>query len=98
MLFAIDIACSSEIPPIFGIESNAVVKIIAATKGPTVAQVVLVPPNSTAKSIADLKGKKVGYVKATTAHYFLIKMLEEVGLTMQDINAVPLSIPDGLSA
>ena len=95
---AIDIASSSEIPPIFGIESNAVVKIIAATKGPTVAQVVLVPQNSTAKSIADLKGKKVGYVKATTAHYFLIKMLEEVGLTMQDINAVPLSIPDGLSA
>ncbi|MEH1846482.1 MAG: hypothetical protein V7L25_16160 [Nostoc sp.] len=34
--------------------------------------------------IADLKGKKVAYIKATTAHYFLIKMLKEVGLTLKD--------------
>ncbi|WP_313931671.1 ABC transporter substrate-binding protein [Nostoc punctiforme] len=95
---AIDLASASEIPPIFAIESKASVKIIATLKGPTVGQVVLVPKNSTAKTIADLKGKKVGYVKATTAHYFLIKMLEKVGLTMKDINAIPLSIPDGLSA
>ncbi|OUL35939.1 ABC transporter substrate-binding protein [Nostoc sp. T09] len=95
---AIDLASASEIPPIFALESKASVKIIASTKGPTVGQVVLIPKNSAAKTIADLKGKKVGYVKATTAHYFLIKMLEKVGLTMKDINAVPLSIPDGLSA
>jgi sulfonate transport system substrate-binding protein len=95
---AIDIASGSEIPTVFAVGSQASVKIIAATKGPTVGQVVLVPKKSTAKTIADLKGKKVGYVQATTAHYFLIKMLEEVGLTMKDINAVPLSIPDGLSA
>ncbi|MEH2319145.1 ABC transporter substrate-binding protein [Nostoc sp.] len=95
---AIDLASASEIPPIFAIESKASVKIIATLKGPTIGQVVLVPKNSTAKTIADLKGKKVGYVKATTSHYFLIKMLEKVGLTMKDINAIPLSIPDGLSA
>ncbi|GBE91419.1 ABC transporter substrate-binding protein [Nostoc cycadae WK-1] len=95
---AIDLASASEIPPIFAIESKASVKIIATLKGPTVGQVVLIPKNSTAKTITDLKGKKVGYVKATTAHYFLIKMLEKVGLTMKDINAIPLSIPDGLSA
>ncbi|WP_138500458.1 ABC transporter substrate-binding protein [Nostoc sp. PA-18-2419] len=95
---AIDLGSASEIPPIFAIESKASVKIIATLKGPTIGQVVLVPKDSTAKTIADLKGKKVGYVKATTAHYFLIKMLEKVGLTMKDINAIPLSIPDGLSA
>ncbi|MFL9456440.1 MULTISPECIES: ABC transporter substrate-binding protein [Nostocales] len=95
---AIDIASASEIPPIFAANSQASVKIIATTKGPTVGQVVLVPKNSRAKTIADLKGKKVGYVKATTAHYFLIRMLEQVGLTIKDVNAIPLSIPDGLSA
>ncbi|MEH2465389.1 ABC transporter substrate-binding protein [Nostoc sp.] len=95
---AIDLGSASEIPPIFAIESKASVKIIATLKGPTVGQVVLVPKDSTVETIADLKGKKVGYVKATTAHYFLIKMLEKVGLTMKDINAIPLSIPDGLAA
>ena len=95
---AIDLGSASEIPPIFTIESKASVKIIATLKGPTIGQVVLVPKDSTVKTIADLKGKKVGYVKATTAHYFLIKMLEKVGLTMKDINGIPLSISDGLSA
>lgn len=95
---AIDLASCSEIPPIFASGSKGSVKIIAAYKGPTVGQTVLVQNNSPSKTIADLKGKKVGYIKATTAHYFLIKMLKEVGLSMKDIEAVPLSISDGLSA
>ncbi len=95
---AIDVGSGSEIPPIFGIQSNAAVKVIASNRGPTVGQTLLVPKNSKARTVADLKGKKVGYVRATTAHYFLIKMLEEVGLSFKDINPVALTIPDGLSA
>ncbi|WZI66942.1 MAG: ABC transporter substrate-binding protein [Gloeotrichia echinulata CP02] len=95
---AIDLASGSEIPPIFGIQSNAALRLIASTRGPTIGQTLLVPKNSTAKTVADLRGKKIGYVKATTAHYFLIKMLEEVGLSFKDVNAIALSIPDGLSA
>ncbi|MEH1980549.1 ABC transporter substrate-binding protein [Nostoc sp.] len=95
---ALDIGSASEIPPIFAIQSQGAVKIIASIKGPTVGQVVLIPQNSKAKKFADLKGKKIGYVKATTAHYFLIKMLAQEGLTLKDVNAVPLTIPDGLSA
>ncbi len=95
---AVDIGSASEIPPIFAVQSQAAVKIIASIKGPTVGQVVLIPKNSQAKNFADLKGKKIGYVKATTAHYFLIKMLAQEGLTLKDVNAVPLTIPDGLSA
>lgn len=95
---AIDLASCSEIPPIFALEAQNAVKIIAATKGPTIAQTLLVPANSTAQTVADLKGKKVGFIQATTAHYFLIKMLEEVGLTFADIEALPVSIADGLTA
>jgi sulfonate transport system substrate-binding protein len=95
---AIDIGSGSEIPPIFGIQSNAAVKQIALNRGPTIGQTLLVPKSSRARGVSDLKGKKVGYVRATTSHYFLIKMLEEVGLTFKDINAVALTIPDGLSA
>jgi sulfonate transport system substrate-binding protein len=50
------------------------------------------------KSVADLKGKKVAFVKNTTAHYFLLKMLEEAGLTWSDISPVELTTADGLSA
>ncbi|MEH1922123.1 ABC transporter substrate-binding protein [Nostoc sp.] len=95
---ALDLGGASEIPPIFAIESKAAIKIIASRTGPTVGQVVLVPKNSTAKKFADLKGKTISYVRATTAHYFLIKMLEQEGLTLKDVDAKPLTIPDGLSA
>ena len=39
----------------------------------------------------DLKGKRVGYVRATTAHYFLSKQLAEAGLSFSDIQAINLS-------
>jgi sulfonate transport system substrate-binding protein len=37
-----------------------------------------VPKGSTARSIADRKGKRVGYVRATAAQYFVVRMLEQV--------------------
>jgi sulfonate transport system substrate-binding protein len=61
-------------------------------------QVVLVPKSSTANSIADLKGKRVGYVRATTAQYFLLKMLHQVGLSFDDITPVSLAVADGQAA
>jgi sulfonate transport system substrate-binding protein len=61
-------------------------------------QVVLVPKSSNARSIADLKGKRVGYVRATTAHYFLIQMLKEVGLGWGDIQPIAMTVSDGTAA
>lgn len=49
-------------------------------------------------SIADLRGKKVAYTKNTTTQYFLLKQLSSAGLTFSDIQPVPLTPADGLSA
>ena len=59
----------------------------------TVRQALIVPKTSTAKSLADLKGQKVGGQIGTTG-YFAIKAAEgveaksydEVGLAMEDLN------------
>ena len=40
---AIDLGSGSEIPPIFGIQSNAAVRQIALNRGPTIGQTLLVP-------------------------------------------------------
>lgn len=98
----LDAGCGSQIPPIFA--SLAVgggnFKIIAIRKGTTLNQELIVSPQQKdkIKTVADLKGKKVGYVKNTTAQYFLYKMLTEAGLKWTDIEALPLSTSDGLSA
>ena len=95
---AIDLAYGSEIPPAFAAASGARIRVIAVIRGDVNEQVVLVPKGSTVRSIADLKGRRVGYVRATTTHYYLNRMLAEAGLGFGDIQAVNLSPSDGRAA
>jgi sulfonate transport system substrate-binding protein len=49
-------------------------------------------------SLKQLKGKKVAYTPNSTAEYFLLKQLASVGLTLKDIDPVPLAPATGLAA
>lgn len=96
---SLDYGGMSEIPPIFAAASIIQsFRQIAVAHGDVNNQVVLVPKGSTAKSIVDLKGKRVGYVRATTSQYYLIRMLEEVGLGWDDIKPVAMGVSDGAAA
>jgi sulfonate transport system substrate-binding protein len=96
---ALDLASSSEIPPVFSAaDGRPNFKVVAVQRGSTLNQEVVVPKGSKVTGIADLKGKKVGYVKNTTAHYFLYELLKRAGLTWSDIDAKPLLPNDGLAA
>lgn len=96
---ALDVGGMSEIPPIFvaGAPGNQV-RIVAVLQGDVNNQVVLVPKDSKAQTFADLKDKRIGYVKATTSHYILLRLLAETGLTWTDIKPVALTPQDGLAA
>ena len=89
---ALDVGGMSEIPPIFiaGAPGNQA-RIVAVLQGDVNNQVVLVPQDSKAQAFADLKGKRIGYVKATTSHYILLRLLDEAGLKWTDIKPVALS-------
>ncbi|MEV0929730.1 ABC transporter substrate-binding protein [Streptomyces phaeochromogenes] len=96
---ALDLASSSEIPPIFAAaDGKPNFKVVAVQRGTTLNQEVIVPKGSTVTDIAGLKGKKVGYVQNTTAHYFLYELLKRAGLKWSDIDAKPLLPNDGLAA
>jgi len=96
---AIDAGGMSEIPPIFlaGSPSN-LVRLVAVLQGDVNNQVVLTPKGSAIRSLSDLKGKTIGYVRATTSHYILLRLLKEAGLTWSDIKPAALSPQDGLAA
>lgn len=96
----IDLGTGSQIPPLAASQAanGGNFKIIGVRRMHTLDQELIIPAGSTLTSVAELKGKTVGYVKNTTAHYFLEKMLEEAGLEWSDINAVALTTSDGLSA
>lgn len=96
---ALDLGGMSEIPPVFAAASTVQsFKEIAVYHGDVNNQVVLLPKGSPIQSLADLKGKKVGYVRATTTQYYLIQMLKSVGLTWADIEPVAMTVSDGAEA
>ncbi|MDI4236695.1 ABC transporter substrate-binding protein [Bradyrhizobium sp. Arg237L] len=58
----------------------------------------LVQANSSIKTAADLKGKKIAHQNGTTGTYSLIKYLETAGLRLSDVQAVSLSGADAFTA
>ena len=96
----IDLGTGSQIPPLAASQAanGGNFKIIGVRRMHTLDQELIVPAGSTLTEVSQLKGKTVGYVKNTTAHYFLEKMLEQAGLEWTDIDAVALTTSDGLSA
>ncbi|WP_101048010.1 ABC transporter substrate-binding protein [Macromonas nakdongensis] len=95
---ALDLGSGSEIPALFAARQQARVRFVAVVREDLNNQVTLARQDAPIRTIADLKGKRVGYVRGTTAHYFLAKQLAEAGLGFQDIQAIHLSPADGLSA
>ena len=55
-------------------------------------------PDSGIKTVADLKGKRVAVTRGTDPHIFLLRVLEQNGLTDKDIQLVALQHPDGKNA
>ena len=46
------------------------------------------------RTIADLKGKRIGFTKGSSAHNIVVQALESVGLGYADITPVYLTPPD----
>ncbi|GBQ87708.1 nitrate/sulfonate/bicarbonate transporter substrate-binding periplasmic protein [Gluconacetobacter johannae DSM 13595] len=95
---AIDLGMWSEIPMVFAASAEARIAVVATMEGPTTDQALLAPTGSAARSVADLRGRRVGYIKATTAHYFLLRMLAQHGMSFADIHPIALGMSDGLTA
>ena len=95
---SVDYGSMSEIPPIFAAASGAPMKVIAVLRGDVNNQVVLVPKNSAITDAAQFKGKRIGYARSTTSHYFLLQLLKEKGLSFKDIEPVALAPQDGFAA
>ena len=96
----IDLGTGSQIPPIFAsrAQNGGNFKVIAIRKGNTLYQELIIPEGSTITDVSELRGKTVGYVKNTTAHYFLAKMLINAGVAWDEVETVALTTSDGLTA
>lgn len=90
---SVDLGAVGDTPPIFAQAANANVVYVAGSPI-TNGQGILVPSHSPIRAIADLKGKRVGFTKGSSAHNVVIATLEKAGLTYADITPVYLTPPD----
>src|ERR1700682_2775950 len=90
---SIDYGAVGDTPPVFAQAAGAAIVYVAG-QSVTNGQGILVPPNSAIRTIAELKGKRVGFTKGSSAHNVVVQTLEKAGLTYADITPVYLTPPD----
>ncbi|MCJ2092980.1 aliphatic sulfonate ABC transporter substrate-binding protein [Methylobacterium sp. J-072] len=84
--------------PIFAQAAGARITYLAQEAPSPDAQAILVPETSPAKTVADLRGKRVAVTKGAGSHYLLLAALTEAGLTFKDIVPAYLTPADGRAA
>jgi aliphatic sulfonates family ABC transporter substrate-binding protein len=95
---AIDYGYTGDAPPIFAQAAKAKLLYVAAIPARGDGQAILVPANSSIKTLADLKGKKVGFAKGSSGHNLLIAALESAHVGYDEITPIYLSPADASAA
>jgi sulfonate transport system substrate-binding protein len=90
---SVDYGAVGDSPPVFAQSAGANI-VYAAGQPITNGQGILVQAASPIRTIADLRGKRVGFTKGSSAHNIVVQTLEKAGLGYGDITPVYLTPPD----
>lgn len=82
---SVDYGRTGNTPPVVSQSSGSDVVYIASSFSKYEGSAILTPSGSSIDSLEDLAGKRIAVSKGSSAHYFLIKALESVGLTTDDV-------------
>jgi sulfonate transport system substrate-binding protein len=95
---SVDFGTVGEAPPIFAQAANADLVYVANEPPAPAGEAIILPKDSTIKSVAELKGKKIALNKGSNVHYLLVKALEKAGVDYKDIQTVYLPPADARAA
>jgi sulfonate transport system substrate-binding protein len=90
---SVDYGAVGDSPPVFAQSAGAAI-VYAAGQPITNGQGILVQSNSPIRTIADLRGKRIGFTRGSSAHNIVVQTLEKAGLTYADVTPVYLTPPD----
>lgn len=93
----VDVTWLGDLPALIGKASRLDTRLIAFA-GVNDNAYLAVPPGSSAKSFADLKGKRIGFIKGTNVHLSIISTIKRQGFSEKDFRFVNTDGPVGYSA
>ncbi|WP_407571922.1 aliphatic sulfonate ABC transporter substrate-binding protein [Deinococcus altitudinis] len=96
---AVDFGSVGNAPGVFALAGGADLKYVAVSVNHSDStEAVIVPKGSALQAVSDLKGKRVGVARGSSAHAFLYSALKGAGLSLSDVTVVPLLPPDARPA
>ncbi|HTC48316.1 MAG TPA: sulfonate ABC transporter substrate-binding protein [Candidatus Aquilonibacter sp.] len=95
---SIDFGTVGEAPPIFAQAAGADLIYVGNEPPASAGEAIVVPKNSSIKSLSELKGKKVALNKGSNVHYLLVKLLEKGGVKYSEIDPIYLTPADARAA
>lgn len=93
---SIDVGGVGDTPPIFAQAAHADLVYTAGSQAD--AEAILLPPDSPIHGLQDLKGRRVAFSRGSSAHNFLLMVLEKAGLAYDQIQPVALGPADASAA
>jgi aliphatic sulfonates family ABC transporter substrate-binding protein len=90
---ALDLGVVGEAPPVFAQAASAPVVYLAAEPPAPEGEAIVVLDGSPARTLADLRGKSLAMTRGANVVYFVVRALEEVGLSLGDVDVRTLA-PD----
>jgi sulfonate transport system substrate-binding protein len=92
---ALDIGVAGDTPPIFAqAAADSELVYVAAEPPAPEFDAVLLPKNSSIRSVKDLKGKRIALNLGSAAHLLLLRALRGAGLGLNDVQLENLAPPD----
>jgi sulfonate transport system substrate-binding protein len=95
---AIDFGYTGDTPPIFAQAAGVNFVYVASIPAPGKSSAILVRKDSGIKRLADLRGKRIAFVKGSSAHNVLVQVLAKAGVAYGDVRPVYLSPADAAAA
>jgi aliphatic sulfonates family ABC transporter substrate-binding protein len=95
---AVDYGYTGDAPPIFAQAAHAKINYAAVIPARGYGQAIVVPADSPARTLSDLRGKRIAVAKGSSAHNLLVSALEAQKIGWSEINPVYLAPADAASA
>lgn len=93
-----DIGFMADLPAIIARSSGQDIQVVSNVATGERSLAVLVPADSDIQDISELKGKKIAYATGSYAQHLLALVLDQAGLTFDDIETVNLGAADSPAA
>lgn len=95
---ALEFGLTGDSPPVFAQAAGKDLLYVGAEPSKPLSSAILVQQDSKLRTLAELKGKRVGLQKGSSAHYLLVRALEKGGLQWGDITPIYLAPAEARAA